>query len=143
LQPYRALGWWQWMYHVSPFTYFIEGLLGQGSLYAFFTCIMLIFSLAIGGSNINCAEHEFVPIIPPSGSTCGQYMDNFITFAGGYLVDSNATSTCSFCPYRTTDDYMLAGFNIQYSHHWRDLGIMLGITAFNVSLDCHKQFLSS
>jgi hypothetical protein len=30
LQPYSQLGWWQWMYYVSPFTYVIEGLLAQG-----------------------------------------------------------------------------------------------------------------
>ena len=30
VQPYRELGWWQWMYRVSPYTYVIEGLLGQG-----------------------------------------------------------------------------------------------------------------
>lgn len=30
LQPYRSLGWWQWMYRVSPFSYLIEGLLGNG-----------------------------------------------------------------------------------------------------------------
>lgn len=116
LQPYRALGWWQWMYRVSPFTYFIEGLLGQ----------------AIGGSDINCAQHEFVPVIPPSGSTCSEYLNPFMEYAGGYLADPSATSTCLFCPYRTTDDYMFAAFNIKSSHHWRDLGIMLGITVFNV-----------
>ncbi|KAG0700792.1 ABC-2 type transporter-domain-containing protein [Suillus ampliporus] len=116
LQPYRALNWWRWMYRVSPFTYFIEGLLGQ----------------AIGGTNINCEQQEFVPVIPPSGSTCGQYMDPFISYAGGYLADSNTTSTCLFCPYRTTDEFMFSAFNITYSHRWRDLGIMLGITAFNV-----------
>lgn len=32
LQPYRQLGWWRWMYHVSPFTYLIGALLGQGPL---------------------------------------------------------------------------------------------------------------
>ncbi|KAG2050787.1 hypothetical protein BDR06DRAFT_959744 [Suillus hirtellus] len=116
LQPYRALGWWQWMYRVSPFTYFIEGLLGQ----------------AIGGNDINCAQHEFVPVIPPSGSTCSEYLNPFMEYAGGYLADPSATSTCLFCPYRTTDDYMFAAFNIKSSHHWRDLGIMLGITVFNV-----------
>jgi len=30
LQPYRALGWWKWMHRLSPFTYVIEGILGQG-----------------------------------------------------------------------------------------------------------------
>jgi ATP-binding cassette subfamily G (WHITE) protein 2 (SNQ2) len=116
LQPFRALGWWRWMYRVSPFTYFIEGLLGQ----------------AIGGTAINCAQQEFVPVIPPSGTTCAEYLDPFMSYAGGYLADPNATSTCLFCPYRTTDEYMFAAFNIEASHHWRDLGIMLGITAFNV-----------
>jgi len=126
------------MYHISPFTYFIEGLLGQGQFSAHgMLFIVLIFSSAIGGMEINCAAQELVPIVPPSGYTCGDYMDPFISFAGGYLADPSATSTCLFCPYRTTDQYMYAGFNISYSHHWRDLGIMLGITAFNVSLGCH------
>ncbi|KAG2073835.1 hypothetical protein BDR04DRAFT_1093970 [Suillus decipiens] len=116
LQPFRALGWWRWMYRVSPFTYFIEGLLGQ----------------AIGGTAVNCSQQEFVRVIPPSGSSCAEYLDPFMSYAGGYLADPSATSTCLFCPYRTTDEYMLAGFNIESSHHWRDLGIMLGITAFNV-----------
>lgn len=30
LQPFRLLGWWRWMYRLSPYTYLIEGLLGQG-----------------------------------------------------------------------------------------------------------------
>ena len=29
LQPFRELGWWRWMYRLSPYTYLIEGLLGQ------------------------------------------------------------------------------------------------------------------
>ncbi|KAF8816092.1 hypothetical protein BYT27DRAFT_7248614 [Phlegmacium glaucopus] len=29
LQPFRLLGWWRWMYRLSPFTYLIEALLGQ------------------------------------------------------------------------------------------------------------------
>jgi ATP-binding cassette subfamily G (WHITE) protein 2 (SNQ2) len=95
-----------------------------------------MFPLAIGGTAINCAQHEFVPVIPPSGSTCAEYLDPFMSYAGGYLADPSATSTCLFCPYRTTDEYMFAAFNIEASHHWRDLGIMLGITAFNVSSYC-------
>jgi hypothetical protein len=30
LQPYQHLGWWKWMYRTTPYTYIIEGLLGQG-----------------------------------------------------------------------------------------------------------------
>lgn len=30
VQPFSQLGWWRWMYRLSPYTYLIEGLLGQG-----------------------------------------------------------------------------------------------------------------
>lgn len=33
MQPFNQLGWWQWMYYLSPFTYLIEGLLGQGTFF--------------------------------------------------------------------------------------------------------------
>ena len=29
VQPYSHLGWWQWMYRISPYTYVIEGLVSQ------------------------------------------------------------------------------------------------------------------
>ncbi|KIJ14545.1 hypothetical protein PAXINDRAFT_169702, partial [Paxillus involutus ATCC 200175] len=54
LQPFAQLGWWRWMYRVSPFTYLIEGLLGQ----------------AIGHQPINCSSTELVTVQPPSGMTC-------------------------------------------------------------------------
>jgi ATP-binding cassette subfamily G (WHITE) protein 2 (SNQ2) len=116
LQPFHALGWWKWMYRVSPFTYLVEGLLGQ----------------AIGGQLINCASDELVPINPPSGLSCAAYMDPFISFAGGYLTNPDATSQCLYCPYRTTDQFMFSSFNILYSDHWRNTGIVLGIVVFNI-----------
>ncbi|KAG2033358.1 pleiotropic drug resistance ABC transporter [Suillus americanus] len=116
LQPFRALGWWTWMYRVSPFMYLVEGLLGQ----------------AIGGQLINCASIELVQINPPSGLSCATYMDPFISFAGGYLTNPDATTECLYCPYRTTDEFMFSSFNILYSHHWRNTGIVLGVVVFNV-----------
>ncbi|KAG1859895.1 ABC-2 type transporter-domain-containing protein [Suillus tomentosus] len=116
LQPFRALGWWQWMYRVSPFTYVVEGILGQ----------------AIGGQLINCASTELVTVDPPSGFSCATYMDPFISFAGGYITNPNATTACLYCPYRTTDEFMFSNFNILDSHHWRNTGIVLGIVVFNV-----------
>ncbi|TDL15085.1 hypothetical protein BD410DRAFT_845493 [Rickenella mellea] len=116
LQPFGQLGWWKWMYRVSPFTYLIEGLLGQ----------------AIGRNDINCAQKEFVTVIPPSGQTCADYMQQFIARLGGYLSNPDAISNCEFCPFRTTDAFMGRSFNIRYSHRWRNVGIMLGVTLFNV-----------
>jgi len=116
LQPFRQLGWWQWMYRLSPYTYLIEGLLGQ----------------AIGQQLVNCSPVEFVPINPPSGMTCGQYMQPFISFAGGYLTNPEASTSCQFCSVRTTDQFLAAGFNIFYRHHWRNFGFMMAFTVFNI-----------
>lgn len=116
LQPFLALGWWQWMYRLSPFTYLIEGLLGQ----------------SVGLQQINCSPVEFVNIIPPSGQTCAQYMSTFISSSGGYLANPNATSSCQFCGVRTTDELLGANFNIFYDHHWRDFGLMIAFILFNI-----------
>ncbi|THH00264.1 hypothetical protein EW026_g2253 [Hermanssonia centrifuga] len=116
LQPFRQLGWWKWMYRVSPYSYLIEGLLGS----------------VIGRQTINCSEVEFVHLTPPSGSTCSQYLQPFINVAGGYLQDANASSACAYCPYSTTDQYLSQNFSIEYGHRWRDLGIFLAFVAFNI-----------
>ena len=79
------------MYRVSPYTYLIEGLLGQ----------------AIGHRDISCAPVELVQITPPSGETCSQYMQPFIDLAGGYLAPNTSATTCLYCPFRTTDAFLL------------------------------------
>lgn len=104
------------MYRVSPFTYLIEGLLGQ----------------AIGNQEITCAPQELATVVPPSGQTCSQYMQNFIDIAGGYLQNPDASSDCLYCSARTTNELLLRNFNIEYSHRWRNVGIILGVTVFNV-----------
>ena len=32
VQPFSQLGWWQWVYRVSPYTYLTEGLVSQSKL---------------------------------------------------------------------------------------------------------------
>ena len=105
------------MYHLSPYTYFIEGLLGQ----------------AAGHGDITCADIEYVTLTPPSGQSCGDYLSPYISMAGGYLTNPDATSDCQFCSVKTTDQFLEQSFNIFYSNHWRDFGIMVAFTAFNVS----------
>ncbi|KAF9484262.1 pleiotropic drug resistance ABC transporter [Pholiota conissans] len=116
LQPFRELGWWKWMYHLSPFTYLIEGLLGQ----------------AIGHQLIECAQKELVTVEPPSGQTCTAFMANYIALRGGYLANPDASSGCQFCSIRTTDQWMEPSFNIFYSHHWRDFGLFCAYIIFNI-----------
>ncbi|KLO14358.1 hypothetical protein SCHPADRAFT_826595 [Schizopora paradoxa] len=118
LQPFRSLNWWKWMYRASPFTYLIEGLTAQ----------------AVGGKLVNCSPTEFVTIHPPDGQSCGEFMSSYISMAGGYLTNSDATSNCQFCEARTTDEYLLANFNLKYGLHWRDFGIFVAASLFNFSL---------
>ncbi len=89
-------------------------------------------SLAIGKQPIRCSSVEFVQVEPPSGLTCSGYMQPFIDVAGGYIANPNATTACDYCPYATTDEFMAQNFNMYYSHHWRDLGLLFVYIAFNV-----------
>ncbi|KAJ7067216.1 pleiotropic drug resistance ABC transporter [Mycena amicta] len=116
LQPFRALGWWKWMYHLSPFTYLTEGLLGQ----------------ALGKHAITCSAVELVTLEPPTGETCGQFMAAYIKNAGGYVANGDATSGCRFCSTATTDEFLEASFNIFYSHHWRNTGLLFAYIGFNI-----------
>ncbi|KAI0752733.1 pleiotropic drug resistance ABC transporter [Daedaleopsis nitida] len=116
LQPFRQLGWWQWMYRLSPYTYLIEAILGQ----------------ALGHQAIECSAIELVTIQPPAGQSCTQYMSPFISTAGGYLTNPDATSNCQYCSYSTTDAFLSQSFNIFYSHHWRNVGIFAAFVVFNV-----------
>jgi len=117
LQPFRELGWWKWMYHLSPYTYFIEGLLGQ----------------ALGKKPIVCSAIELVTLEPPSGRTCQDYLQTYIDNSGGYLTNPTAITGCEFCAFASTDQFLGSSFNIFYSHHWRDFGITVGYIIFNIS----------
>lgn len=104
VQPFRALGWWQWTYRLSPYTYQIEGILGQGTWLLKRTVSSLTnTSSAVGGQLVNCSPVELVSINPPSGQTCGQYMGQYMQNFGGYVTDINATTSCQYCAIRTTD----------------------------------------
>ncbi|KAL1743665.1 ABC-2 type transporter-domain-containing protein [Schizophyllum fasciatum] len=118
VQPFSQLGWWRWMYRLSPYTYFIEGLLGQ----------------AAGHGNVTCSDIEYVTLSPPSGQSCNDYLTPYMSMAGGYLTNPDATSDCQFCAVKTTDQFLQQSFNIFYSNHWRDFGIMVAFTVFNVAI---------
>jgi len=66
--------------------------------------------------------------------SCAQYLNPFISSAGGYLVNPDATTACSFCSMSTADQFLASGFNIFYDHAWRNFGLMFAYVMFNVSL---------
>ncbi|XP_006455063.1 hypothetical protein AGABI2DRAFT_121012 [Agaricus bisporus var. bisporus H97] len=116
LQPYRQLGWWRWMYHLSPYTYLISALLGQ----------------SVGRMDINCSPTELVSVDPPSGQQCGAFFQEFIRLSGGYITNPTALNSCLYCSARTTDEWMGPNFNIRYENHWRDFGIFWAYIVFNL-----------
>lgn len=108
-------GFWIFMYRVSPFTYWVSSILSAG----------------IGRNNVVCKADELVSFPPLEGQTCGEYMEKYISVAGGYLTNENSTDMCQFCTLSSTDTF-LASIHIEYAHRWRDWGIFICYIAVNV-----------
>ncbi|OUM53523.1 hypothetical protein BVG19_g2815 [[Candida] boidinii] len=108
-------GFWIFMYRCSPFTYWIAGIL----------------SAAVKDADVVCADNEYATIIPPSGMTCGDYMADYITDSGGYLLNSDATDQCSFCAVSETNAF-LRSIHIEPDNMWRDWGIFICYIGINI-----------
>ncbi|RHZ45989.1 putative ABC transporter [Aspergillus thermomutatus] len=113
--PYAAMPhfWRSWMYWLTPFHYLVEGFLG-----------VLTHNVPV-----RCVSREMTSFSPPAGQTCQGYAGAFARQAGGYVEDA-AGGLCSYCPYSIGDAFA-AGFNVFYSHKWRDYGIFWAFTMFN------------
>jgi ATP-binding cassette, subfamily G (WHITE), member 2, SNQ2 len=128
------------MYWVVPYTYVMEGLVGQCmSFVVEFLCIILrtMHDSVIGNQGITCANTEYVNVNPPSGQTCAQYLGSYITRSGGYITNPNATTSCQYCAFSTTDQWMTTIYSMYYSHRWRDVGVYAGYAVLNVSCVYH------
>lgn len=106
---------WIFMYRVSPFTYLVSGML----------------SVSVGNTAVKCASNELLNFEPLAGQTCYQYMEPYLTAAGGYLMDANATDTCTFCSISDTNTF-LASVGSYYNQRWRNFGIMWAFIVFNI-----------
>lgn len=116
LQPPQALpGFWIFMYRVSPFTYWISG----------------IVSTMLHGRQVECTAKETQIFDPPSGQTCGAFLAPLAGQAPGVLQNPEASSDCRYCAYKVADQF-LAGSSIYYKDRWRNYGIMWAYIAFNI-----------
>ncbi|KAI1855207.1 hypothetical protein JX265_006651 [Neoarthrinium moseri] len=113
LVPYAQIQafWKYWMYYLNPFTY----LMGS----------MLVFD--VWDTPVNCAESEFALFDPPNGTTCGQYLADYLMGAGSAsnLINADATAGCKVCQYRDGTDYLHTLNLLEYSYGWRDAGIVV------------------
>lgn len=105
------------MYRVNPFTYVVEGFLGT----------------SLANAAVHCASNEFVSFAAPSGQTCGQYMADYISAAGGYLSNPDASNSteCQYCAMSDTNTF-LKGINVDFDHRWRNFGLMWAYCIFNI-----------
>ncbi|KAJ2235056.1 ATP-binding cassette transporter snq2 [Coemansia sp. RSA 1722] len=109
------LFWRRWMYWLSPYTYFIEGVI-TNDLYQ---------------TPIRCKRGEFFNFTPPSGQSCQEFAGDWLSSNVGYIRDISSTTTCEYCPYSVGEDYY-RNLNWSFSHRWRNWCILLGFTVFNI-----------
>ncbi|KAI9651547.1 MAG: hypothetical protein M1831_000763 [Alyxoria varia] len=119
--PTSLPGFWIFMYRVSPFTYLVSVML----------------STAVANTSVICASNEFVHFQParPGQQTCAEYLDPYISQAGGYLTAASrdSTTSCEFCALDDTNVF-LNQLSIDYSTRWRDFGIMWVYIGVNILL---------
>ncbi|KAK7926558.1 ATPase [Apiospora marii] len=114
--PATLPGFWIFMYRVSPFTYFASAMLSTG----------------LANTAVTCSAAELVKFDPPAGSTCGAYLEKYVSTVGGYIVDKGATSACQYCPMASTNAF-LTQLSASYDHRWRDFGIGMVYIVFNIA----------
>ncbi|KAI8577910.1 hypothetical protein K450DRAFT_266269 [Umbelopsis ramanniana AG] len=109
--------WRVWMYPLDPYHYFLEGF------------ITTVFN----NMQVQCIDSDWISYSPPSGQTCGQYSQAYLSAGTGYLKDPNATDLCQYCQYSSGEEY-LSGFEWTIAHRWRNYGLMWAYWVFNVSV---------
>ncbi|KAL2846861.1 ABC-2 type transporter-domain-containing protein [Aspergillus pseudoustus] len=116
LQPHTNMPafWGYTMYYVTPFTYWIGGVL----------------TAVLRGMPVVCSESELTLFQAPPNMTCGEYAGPWLSEKGvGYLSNPVAMGECGYCQYSFGDDY-LSGIGLDSSKLWPYFGIF---TAFVVS----------
>ncbi|PWY65514.1 ABC multidrug transporter [Aspergillus eucalypticola CBS 122712] len=112
LVPYTQIQefWRYWIYYLDPFNYLM------GSLLVFTTF----------DTPVRCKESEFAIFDPPNGSTCAQYLQDYMMGAGARmnLINPDATADCHVCEYTRGSDYLYTLNLKDYYYGWRDAAIV-------------------
>ncbi|CAI4765162.1 CQS_1a_G0047380.mRNA.1.CDS.1 [Saccharomyces cerevisiae] len=108
-------GFWTFMWKLSPYTYFLQNLVG----------------LLMHDKSVRCSKNEMSVFSPPIGQTCGEFTKPFFEFETGYITNPDATSNCAYCQYKVGDEY-LARMNASFSYLWRNFGLIWAYIIFNI-----------
>jgi ABC-type multidrug transport system permease subunit/ABC-type multidrug transport system ATPase subunit len=113
LVPYPQIQafWRYWIYWMNPFNYLIGGML----------------TFDIWGTPVTCTEQEFARFNPPNGTTCRQYLANYLQGMGSSsnLINPDATEQCRVCQYTTASDYLMRMNIDHYYYGWRNAAIVV------------------
>ncbi|KAJ2492593.1 ATP-binding cassette transporter snq2 [Coemansia sp. RSA 2050] len=107
--------WRSWMYWLSPYHYYVEGVITND----------------LHGSQVLCRKSEFFTFEPPSNQTCIEYAGSWASRAAGYINNPESTTACEYCSYKVGDEFYLA-LSWTFDNRWRNIGILIGFVAFNV-----------
>ncbi|KAF9878249.1 ABC-2 type transporter [Colletotrichum karsti] len=125
LQSPTALpGFWIFMYRVSPFTYWVSG----------------IVSTQLHSRPVTCSASETSIFNPPANQTCGEYLADYLKTAPGQLQNPDALEQCRYCSLSNADQY-LAGSNIFWDERWRNFGIVWAFIFFNIFVAVMSYYL--
>ncbi|UPK93740.1 hypothetical protein LCI18_004675 [Fusarium solani-melongenae] len=113
--PDQMPGFWIFMYRVSPFTYLVSAIMATG----------------LANTEVTCAANEYVVFDAPKGQDCATYLADYISAAGGYVLNESATSDCQYCPMKDTNVFLKA-LSSSYDNRWRDWGIGMVYIVFNI-----------
>ncbi|PIA13810.1 hypothetical protein COEREDRAFT_99317 [Coemansia reversa NRRL 1564] len=109
------LFWRRWMYYLSPYTYFIEGVITN----------------ELHEMPIRCKGRDLFNFNIPNGETCASFAGNWLSSSNGYVRKLDQTGFCEYCPYKFGDEYY-ANLNWSFVHRWRNFCILIGFIVFNI-----------
>ncbi|KAI9368335.1 ABC-2 type transporter-domain-containing protein [Aspergillus egyptiacus] len=112
LVPYPQIQefWRYWIYWLNPFNYLMGSLL-----------VFTVYDVPV-----KCKGNEFATFDPPNGSTCADYLSDFMQGMGSLsnLVNPEATSGCQVCQYTWGSDYLYTLNLKEYYYGWRDAALV-------------------
>ncbi|KAI5799098.1 ABC-2 type transporter-domain-containing protein [Peziza echinospora] len=116
-KPNMPAGWRYWIYELNPYTRVISGMI-----------VTELHDLPV-----ICNRKELASFTPPMGETCESYLQEFLSYAPGYLknVTDSASDMCHYCAFTSGSDFL---HNLELSWHdrWRDLGLLIMFCVSNI-----------
>jgi ABC-type multidrug transport system permease subunit len=113
--PDKLPRFWIFVYRANPFTYLVSSFM----------------STTLGQAPAYCDASEFLNFATPANQTCLEFMQGYISTAGGYLRDEQATGQCQYCQLDNTNQF-LQSINADWNTRWRDFGLLWVYVVFNV-----------